>query len=157
MEIDPWSVILRHSRWYLLGWSHTRHGQRVMRVDRIVRSEALPDTFIPPPDLDPMRTLEDHLSQGWTYPVDVIVDATLEETAHWVPRSLGRLESDDDERTHLRGTTDEPEWYARRLAAIPAPFRILGSPELQRAAAHLGGFLLRASGLPTGPDIFPAA
>jgi predicted DNA-binding transcriptional regulator YafY len=146
MDVDPWSVVLRHSRWYLLGWSHTRQGQRVLRVDRIVTSEALADTFVPPPDLDPMRTLEDHLSQGWTYPVDVLVDATLEETARWVPRSLGHLESDDDERTRLRATTDEPEWYARQLAAIAAPFRILGSPELQRAAADLGACLLQAAG-----------
>jgi predicted DNA-binding transcriptional regulator YafY len=34
MDVDPWAVVLRHSRWYLLGWSHTRQARRVLRVDR---------------------------------------------------------------------------------------------------------------------------
>jgi predicted DNA-binding transcriptional regulator YafY len=146
MEVDPWAVVLRHSRWYLLGWSHARQARRVLRVDRIVTAEALPDTFTPPQELDALRVLEEHLSQGWTHPVDVLVDATVEETARWVPRSLGRLEPDEESRTRLRATTDEPDWYARQLAAIPAPFRVIGSPELQRATAALGQRLMRAAG-----------
>ena len=146
MEVDPWAVVLRHSRWYLLGWSHARQARRVLRVDRIVTAEALPDTFTPPQELDALRVLEEHLSQGWTHPVDVLVDATVEETARWVPRSLGRLEPDEESGTRLRATTDEPDWYARQLAAIPAPFRIIGSPELQRATAALGQRLMQAAG-----------
>jgi predicted DNA-binding transcriptional regulator YafY len=150
MEVDPWAVVLRHSRWYLLGWSHTSEARRVLRVDRIVAAEALPDTFTPPPELDALRVLEEHLSQGWRYPVDVLIDATIEETSQWVPRSLARLEPDEGDRTRLRATTDEPEWYARRLAVIPVPFEILGSPELRRAAAELGQRFLEASGTESG-------
>jgi predicted DNA-binding transcriptional regulator YafY len=144
MEVDPWAVVLRHSRWYLLGWSRTRQAQRVLRADRIVTVEALPDTFTPPQELDALRTLEEHLSQGWTHPVDVLVDATIEETSRWVPRSLGRLEPAEGSRTRLRATTDEPDWYARQLAAIPAPFRVIGSPQIQRATAALGQRLIQA-------------
>jgi len=146
MEIDPWAVVLRHSRWYLLGWSRTKQARRVLRVDRIVTVEALPGTFTPPHDLDALRTLEEHLSQGWTHPVDVLVDATVEETSRWVSRSLARLEPDEENRTRLRATTDEPDWYARQLAAIPVPFRVIGSPELQRATAALGQRLVQAAG-----------
>jgi predicted DNA-binding transcriptional regulator YafY len=145
MEVDPWAVVLRHSRWYLLAWSQTSQALRVLRVDRITRIEPTPETFTPPPDLDALRTLEEHLSQGWTYPVDVLVDATVAETARWLPRSLARLEPEDD-RTRLRASTDDPDWYARQLAAIPAPFRVVGSPELQRATAALGRELIQASG-----------
>lgn len=145
MEVDPWAVVLRHSLWYLLCWSHTSKARRVLRVDRIVAVEALPETFTPPPDLDALRVLEDHLSQGWAHPVDVLVEATVEETSRWLPRSLARLESDGEGRTRLRASTDNPDWYARQLAMILAPYRILGSPELQRAAAALGRQLLRAS------------
>jgi predicted DNA-binding transcriptional regulator YafY len=146
MDVDPWAVVLRHSRWYLLGWSHTAQAQRVLRVDRIAAVENLPETFTPPHDLDALRTLEDHLSQGWTHPVDVLVDATVEETCRWVQRSLGRLEPEADGRTRIRATTDQPEWYARQLAAIPAPFRVIESPELRRATAALGERLVQASG-----------
>jgi predicted DNA-binding transcriptional regulator YafY len=146
MDVDPWAVVLRHSRWYLLGWSLTAQSRRVLRVDRIVAVDALPETFTPPHDLDALRTLEEHLSQGWTYPVDVVVDASVEETSRWVQRSLGRLEPEEDGRTRIRATTDQPDWYARQLAAIPAPFRVIESPELRRAAAALGQQLIQASG-----------
>jgi predicted DNA-binding transcriptional regulator YafY len=153
LEVDPWAVVLRHSRWYLLCWSHARQAQRVLRVDRIGTIETLPDTFTPPPGLDALRVLEDHLSQGWKYPVDVVVDATVEDTARWLPRNLGRLEPDGAGRTRLWATTSDPDWYARQLAAIAAPFRVLGSPELQRAVTALAGQLLRATGSPDGSGL----
>jgi hypothetical protein len=134
MEVEPWAVVLRHSRWYLPCRSHTRQERRVLRVDRIVAIEILPATFTPPDDLDALRVLEEHLSQGWTYPVDVLVYATVEEAATWLPRSLARLEPDGD-RTRLRATTNDPDWYARQLARIPAPFAVLGSMELRRATS----------------------
>jgi predicted DNA-binding transcriptional regulator YafY len=144
MEVDPWAVVLRHSRWYLLCWSHTVPARRVLRLDRVVAIDAVLGEFAPPADLDALRTIEEHFAEGWTHEVDVLVDATLEETARWVPRRLGRLEPDDGDRTRLRATTDDPDWYARQLAGIPAPFRVLGSPELQRATAALSARLARA-------------
>ena len=152
MEVDPWAVVLRHSRWYLLGWSHAKQARRVLRVDRIVTADSTPETFTPPPDLDALRTLEEHFWHGWNHPVDVLIDATVEETSRWLPRNLGRLEPDGEGRTRLRATTDELDWYARQLASIPAPFRVIGSPELQRATAALGRRLAEASGTGPAPD-----
>jgi len=31
MEVDPWAVVLRHSRWYLLCWSHTRQTSQELK------------------------------------------------------------------------------------------------------------------------------
>jgi predicted DNA-binding transcriptional regulator YafY len=145
MEVDPWAVVLRHSLWYLLCWSRTRQARRVLRVDRIVSAFPLVETFTPPPDLDALRALEEHLSQGWDYPVDVLIDAGVEETARCLPRSLGLLEPDGG-RTRLRATTSSPDWYARQLATLPVPFRVLRSPELRKSVTALAQQLLTASG-----------
>jgi predicted DNA-binding transcriptional regulator YafY len=145
MEIDPWAVVLRHSRWYLLGWSHTSQARRVLRVDRITSIETGHETFEPPDDLDALRVLELHLSEGWSHPVEVIVDATVEETSRWVSRSLGRLEPHEGGRTRMTATTNNPDWYATRLAAILAPFHIVGSPPIQEAMAALGRKLTEAA------------
>jgi predicted DNA-binding transcriptional regulator YafY len=145
MEVDPWAVVLRHSRWYLLCWSHTKQAQRALRVDRLATIEAMPETFTPPQNLDALRTLEEHLSQGWTHAVDVLIDADVDQTSRWVPKSLGSLQPEDGGRTRLTATTDDPDWYARKLAAIPAPFRVDGSLELQRATAALGQRLTQAA------------
>jgi predicted DNA-binding transcriptional regulator YafY len=146
MEVDPWAVVLRHSRWYLLCWSHTRDARRVLRVDRIVSAEPMTATFTPPPGLDPLRILEEHLSQGWSFPVDVLIDAPPAEVAFWLPRSLGVLHPYGESQTRLVASTDNPHWYAGRLAVLPHRFEITESVELRSAVAKLGGRLLAAAG-----------
>ena len=145
MAVDPWAVVLRHSRWYLLCWSHPVDARRVLRIDRIVTASQSPETFIPPAGLDALAVLEEHLAQGWTYDVDVLIDATVTEVARWLPRSLGALSPfDDGRRAQLRATTADPAWYVGRLAVLPYAFHVNGSAELRQAASDLGRRLLAA-------------
>jgi predicted DNA-binding transcriptional regulator YafY len=144
VEIDPWAVVVRHRRWYLLGWSHGKDARRVLRVDRVRSVEVLPQRFEAPPDLDALAAVEEQLSMGWKYDVEVVIDASLEDCRHWLPRSFGRLDAVDDATSRLVATTDEPEWYAAQLANLPFPFRLVGSPEVREAMAVLGRRLLDA-------------
>jgi predicted DNA-binding transcriptional regulator YafY len=146
MDVEPWAVVLRHSLWYLLCWSRTRQARRVLRVDRIVSAFPLTETFTPPPGLDALRALEEQLSQGWDYGVDVLIDAGIEETSRCLPRSLGLLDADGDNRTRLRASTSNPDWYARQLATLPMSFRVLGSPELRKSVTALAHQLLTPAG-----------
>ena len=151
MEVDPWAVVLRHSRWYLLCWSHTVDARRVLRIDRIVTASQSPETFTPPAGLDALAVLEEHLSQGWTYEVDVLIDATVTEVARWLPRSLGALSPfDDGRRAQLRASTANPGWYVGRLAVLPYAFHVNGSAELRQAAADLGRRLIAAGDTSAG-------
>ena len=150
MEVDPWAVVLRHSRWYLLCWSHTVDARRVLRIDRIVTAAQSLESFTPPAGLDALAVLEEHLSQGWTYEVDVLIDATATEVARWLPRSLGALSPfADGRRAQLRATTANPGWYVGRLAVLPYAFHVNGSAELRQAASDLGRRLLAAGSAPS--------
>lgn len=146
MDVDPWAVAIRRGRWYLLCWSHTRDARRVLRIDKVLRVDVLAETFTPPVDLDPPRAIEEHLSEGWKYQVEVIVDAPEATVAWWIRRSLGRLEAIDAGHTRLTGSTDEPLWYAQQLAAIEARFRVVRPSEVIEATQLLGRQLMRASG-----------
>jgi predicted DNA-binding transcriptional regulator YafY len=148
IEVDPWGVVVRHGRWYLLCWSHTADARRAYRIDRVRGVEVLDVAFSPPAGLDPVATLEEHLAVGWEYDVDAVIDAPAETVARCVPRALGRLEPLDAGTTRLVGSTSNPAWYAQRLAAIPAPYRIIRCPELQEAARALGRRLLAAGESP---------
>ncbi|WP_405843355.1 helix-turn-helix transcriptional regulator [Streptomyces sp. NBC_01518] len=148
MEVDPWAVVVHHGRWYLLCWSRTSDARRVLRVDRIAEVAVLTEEFTPPVGLNPLETLEEHLAQGWTYEVEVVVDAPASLVAQWLPRSLGRPEALDDRTTRLLATTDEPDWYAEQLTALKAPFRIVRPSELREAGRTLGQRLLDASASP---------
>lgn len=121
-----------------LGWSHTGAARRVLRVDRVISTVARDKGFIPPDDLDPIATIEEHLNTGWRYDVEVVVDAQMDAIAGCRPRNLGRPEPTDADGTRLGGTTDEPLWYARHLTAIEAPYRIVSPRELRDAAGDLG-------------------
>ncbi len=157
MEVDPWAVVTRHGRWYLLCWSHDRGERRVLRVDRVLAVEALEETFAPPADLDALQVVEDHLADGWTHRVEVVVDAPAEDVRCWLPRSLGRVEPLDERRSRLVGSTDEPAWYAHQLGALRASFRILGPPEVQAAARLVGRNLARAAGRTPRPAPDPSS
>jgi predicted DNA-binding transcriptional regulator YafY len=145
MEVDPWAVVVRHGRWYLLCRSHSADALRAYRVDRVRAVEVLDGTFTPPADLDPVAVLEEHLAVGWEYDVDVVIEAPVEAVTRAFPRALGRLEPHDAGSTRLVGSTSNPAWYAGQLAAVPASYRILGSPELQAAARAIAQQMLAAS------------
>jgi predicted DNA-binding transcriptional regulator YafY len=147
-EVDPWAVVVRHGRWYLLCRTHRRGAVRAYRVDRVGGVDVLDETFSPPADLDPVELLESHLAVGWEYDVEVVIDSDLDVVAPCVRRALGVLEPVDSSTTRLTGSTSNPAWYAEQLATIPAAYRIVGSPELREAARALGQRLLDAAGEP---------
>jgi predicted DNA-binding transcriptional regulator YafY len=144
VDVDPWAVVVRHGRWYLLCHSHRAGALRAYRVDRVRDVESLADVFDRPAEFDPVALLEDHLAVGWEYDVEVVIDASRDRVGRCLPRALGRLESVSDGCSRLVGSTSDLTWYAEQLARIPAPYRILRCPELQDAARTLGQRLLAA-------------
>jgi predicted DNA-binding transcriptional regulator YafY len=139
-DVDPWGVVVRHGRWYLLCFAHNVNATRAFRIDRIEWLDTLETEAHPPPDLDPVELLERHLATGWDHETHVIFDAPLSAVAPYIAPPMGLLDAiDDGERCVLRGSTSNPAMYAGEwLAAIPHPFRIIGGPELIEAVAEVG-------------------
>ena len=150
-EVEPWAVVVRHGRWYLLCRSLSADARRAYRIDRVMEATPLADTFVRPAELDPVAELEDHLAVGWEYAVEVLIEAPLEAVALRMPRTLGSLQPVDADTTRLVGSTSNPWWYAEQLAGIPVPFRILQGPELQHTARVVGQRLSAGAG-PEVPD-----
>ncbi len=148
MDVDPWSVVLRHSRWYLLCWSQRAGDRRVLRVDRIKTVTLTAHYFRPPEELDALRLLEEQLSSGWPYPVEVLIEAPVREAARHLPRSLGSLEPVDETACRLVGSTENIHWYARRLAVLPMAWRVVQSEELRHAVLALASHVSAAAGQP---------
>jgi predicted DNA-binding transcriptional regulator YafY len=143
---EPWSVVVRYGRWYLLCHSVTADAVRTYRVDRVAGVELLDETFRPPEDLDEVRTLEEHLGTGWEHPVEVLVDAPLAQVRAAIPRTMGRLEAVDEHHTRLVGSARNVTSYAQGLATLPAPFRVVAGDEVRAALADLGARLTAATG-----------
>lgn len=148
IEADPWAVVVRHGRWYLLCWSHPAKARRAYRIDRVTTVEIIDGTFTPPTDLDPVADLEAHLATGWEYETEIIIHAPLDTVAPCLPSALGRLEALDAHTTRLVGSTSNPVWYAEELAATPASYQIVKGSELQEAARAVGQRLIASSETP---------
>ena len=146
-EVDPWAVVVRHGRWYLLCRAGSHGTVRAYRLDRMRDVEPLNEPFDRPADLDPVAMLETHLAVGWEYDVEVIIDASVKNARRYLSPALGRLDPLTPETTRLTGTTSNPYWYAEQLAVIPAPFRVVRGRELRHTTAELGRRMLAASGV----------
>ena len=88
-EVDPWAVVVRHGRWYLLCWSHRAEEKRAYRIDRVREVEVLDETFDPPDEFDAVAMLEEHLAVGWEYDVEVVIDAAFDTVARCLHRPSG--------------------------------------------------------------------
>ena len=156
MEVDPWAVVVRHGRWYLLCWSHTADARRVLRVDRVASVDVLDDTFTPP-DGSTRSSCSRSISPragGTTSRWSSTHRSTT--VAGWIRRNLGRLEVIDDDHTRLVGSTDEPDWYAEHLArgarAVPRR-RAAGAPRRRPRASGTGCSKRSADALGTVPAL----
>lgn len=148
LDVDPWAVVVRHGRWYLLCHSHRADAIRTYRVDRILSAHQTPYKFQMPPDLDAVAVLEEHLGVGWTFPTRVVFEASAEQVAPWIRPPMGRLEADGD-RCVLVGSTRNPLMYAQEwLAAVPFPFRVEEGEELREAVATIAARLCAALAAP---------
>jgi predicted DNA-binding transcriptional regulator YafY len=136
-DVDPWAVVVRHGRWYLLCHSHHAGAVRSYRVDRVRNVEHTRYSFTPPEGLDPVAALEENLGEGWDFPVRVVFEAPLPEVAPWIRAPMGRLEPHSSGCV-LVGSTSNPTMYAQeRLALMPFAFRVEGGEELRTAVAEL--------------------
>jgi predicted DNA-binding transcriptional regulator YafY len=155
-DVDPWAVVVRHGRWYLLCHSHRAGAVRAYRIDRIQSAAGGGGQFRAPEDLDYVDLLEQHLGAGWEFQAKIVFDAPNDEVARYVRPPMGRLNpTGHGERCVLTGTTSNPAMYAGEwLAAIPIPFHVAGGPELRAAVAAVAARLTAALDAP--PDNQPS-
>ncbi|HTW05437.1 MAG TPA: WYL domain-containing protein [Streptosporangiaceae bacterium] len=138
-DVDPWAIVVRHGRWYLLCHSHRADAVRAYRIDRIQSVTDGGEQFRTPGDLDYVDLLEQHLGTGWEFETRVVFDAPCGEVVRYARPPMGRLQPiDDGARCVLSGTTSNPAMYAGEwLAAIPIQFHVEGGAELRAAVAAL--------------------
>jgi predicted DNA-binding transcriptional regulator YafY len=134
-EVDPWAVVARYGRWYLLCHCHRADATRTYRIDRVRTVQQTAHQFELPDDLEPVAAVEENLGTGWEFGVRVVFHAPLADVAPWIRPPMGRLEPSGD-GCMLVGSTNNPAMYAQEwLASVPFPFRVDGGPQLRAAVA----------------------
>ncbi|HEY7342304.1 MAG TPA: YafY family protein [Ktedonobacterales bacterium] len=128
--VDPYHVVCRYGRWYLVGYCHLRTDRRVFRLDHILDVTLLAETFTST-TIDALAAVERSIGQvpwRWTYRVQL--DLPLEEAAQRITPATASLEQ-TDRGVIMRGYADDLAWIAHLLAGLRCPLTVLSPPELR--------------------------
>lgn len=140
-RIDPYGLVFRQGRWYVIGYCHLRSAIRSFRLDRISGIVSRDEVFERPEGFDAATYLSESL-QGWgqTYPVTVVLHTNREAVSDvfgFAPECADHLEQVEGGLI-FRTRTDCFDWFAWWLAQLPFSFTIADPPELRVALrAHV--------------------
>jgi len=137
-EFDPYGLVFRAGRWYIVGWCHLRRGLRSFRLDRVASASSLTAAFERPAGFDALAYLKSSIAMiPRKHSVEVTLHTNLATAQKELVASVGVLEWQGD-GVLLRGQADDLEWVARELARLPFDFSV-------RTPAALRGALGRAA------------
>lgn len=128
--VDPYQVVYRYGRWYLVGYCHLRACQRVFRIDHILTATALPETF-DPPQVDALAAVEQAIGRiPWRWEYQVRLELPLAEARQRIAATIADLEQ-QEQGVLMRGFADELLWLAHLLAGLRCHLVVLRPPELR--------------------------
>jgi predicted DNA-binding transcriptional regulator YafY len=128
--VDPYQVVHRAGRWYLVGYCHLRAEQRVFRLDHVLHVKELDETVAPVP-IDAIAAVEQSIARTpWRWEFEVIVDAPADVVRRHIPATAATFHQLDD-GTALRGFASDLDWLAYTLAGIGRPLVIVRPQQLR--------------------------
>jgi predicted DNA-binding transcriptional regulator YafY len=129
--VDPYGVAFQGGHWYLVSWDHYRSAMRTFRLDRMLATEVMPDTFERPEDFDVVAYLHQALAATvYGTRCEVLLSLTLEEAKRRVSPTDGTLEASEG-GTVLSFSADDFDWAAAYLAGLECDLVVLRPPELR--------------------------
>jgi predicted DNA-binding transcriptional regulator YafY len=135
--VDPYGLVYRSGFWYAVGYCHLRTAMRVFRLDRVVSAVMLAETFMRPTEFDCLAfVLESLPKTPGAWPVDVLLETTLEEAQERVPPALATLEQVPEGVT-LRCYVERLEWIAYVLINLRCPLIVRQPEELRVELEHI--------------------
>jgi predicted DNA-binding transcriptional regulator YafY len=140
---DPYGVVAHEGFWYTIGYCHLRHGQRLLRLDRVLQVEITESAFLRPVNFDPLSAVQRALaSVPRVWQVEVWLETTLKVAQRKTPLSKGHFEAQDN-GVLVRSDVDDLPWMARLLAGLGIPFIIHYPSELRAAVRQHALELMR--------------
>ncbi|MFI1825228.1 helix-turn-helix transcriptional regulator [Streptomyces sp. NPDC020412] len=144
-DVDPYGVVFRTGRWYVVGHDHLRGELRIFRIDRIVSVVPRTEAFTVPDGFDPVAYLTSTLADGaYRWQVEVTVHGPLAEIARSLPSPAVTLTA-QPVGVLLQAHADCLDGMARLLASLEWPFTVHHPDELRQALKDLADRLTAAA------------
>lgn len=135
--VEPWSVFSSLGNWYVSGYCHRAHGERVFRVDRIQEAELTDEPFDPPDEIPPPEVRYTPSED------DVRAVILLKPEARWVSEyyPVEQISSVDGDLT-VAFSTGDPLVAARLLLRLGDSARLVEGDEVEAEVRRLRGEIL---------------
>lgn len=144
-RFDPFGLAFRHGRWYAVGMCHLRKDVRIFRLDRVAGVETLSEAFARPPGFDPMAHLVRAVATlPRAYAIDVLLKTDLASARAQLVAEAGVFE-ETEEGVVIHNQSDDLDWFARQLAAMPFEFEIRSPSQLREAVGECARRLQRCA------------
>lgn len=141
--VDLYGLVYRSGFWYAVGYCHLRQGLRVFRLDRVLQTRILDETYLRPRGFDSVGHVSRSIAMTpSTWLVDVLLETTLEEAQGLVPSTLATLEQASG-GVVLRCYVEHLDWIARFLAGLGCPLIVRQPPELRETFQRLAQEIAR--------------
>ncbi|HEV8190326.1 MAG TPA: YafY family protein [Ktedonobacterales bacterium] len=146
--LDPYGLVYRGNRWYVVGYCHLRQGIRVFRLDRVVAVEAREEPFERPERFDVLEQVERSIGQTPArWHCEVRLTLSLDEARERIPLTVGSLEETAN-GVLLRCEFERLSWVAHYLLGLDCDFVVLEPPELRDEMLALAARLEAAARSP---------
>ena len=137
--VEPYGLVGRRGRWYLVGYCRLRKDYRTFRLDRMRKTLPLEERFQKDERFDFRTYAAAYLENNrYKWQMRVVFDAELARVRKRVPASYGTL-------TRVEGgvafdwSTDDLDYGARYLMGLRLPFVVKEPTELKEALRRLAG------------------
>lgn len=144
--VEPYGVVGREGKWYLVAYCRLRKDFRTFRLDRVTGYAVSDEVFKKDREFDYDRYVAERVGgyQGkWT--VRLRFDAELRVLETRWPVKRGHF-VEKDGAYHLELSTDDLELAARYLLLMRVPFAVLEPDELKHSLRTLAAECLHAAG-----------
>jgi predicted DNA-binding transcriptional regulator YafY len=142
---DPYGLVYREGRWYVVGHCHLRAAQRVFRLDRIQEVTMRDESFIRPAEYDPLTAVLGTLAQQpGTWLVRAVLKTTITQARQLLPAEMATLE-ETREGVEIRVFVEDLDWTARFLVNLGTPFVVREPAALRQALRQLADEIAAAA------------
>lgn len=131
--VDSYGLIFHAGLWYTVGYCHLRQDMRIFRLDRVIQTALLEETFTRPPNFNSLDHFRHSIANmPGTWKVEVVLEMTLEEAEHQVPPTMAMLKQIQG-GVVMSCYTQELGWMAHFLVNLRCPLVVREPPELHEA------------------------
>ena len=130
-RVEPHRLVSLGRRWYLVGFDLDRDDWRTYRVDRVSELAGTGHRNTPREAPDAAALVSEGVAvRVFDIQAKVRVAAPAHVASMWIGPTVGVVQHVDDSSCHVTIGGD-PDWIARYLVGLPAPFEVLEPDEVR--------------------------